>query len=354
MRRFPLVALALIIILVHLALWLTLGSLVSAACLEFLQLTPGQAYASLFSPNLTSLYSDRGRTNILLIGQGGPNHAGGDLSDTLILASIPLDNSAITLIPIPRDLWISDLNAKINAAYEQGENKGPGYGFATMRQAISQVTNLPVHYYIQVDFNSFSQVIDALGGVDVQVANSFTDKKYPIPGMENAIPESSRYETITFDQGLTHMDGPLALKFVRSRNSESSEGTDLARSARQEQVIKAVISKMITPSTWQDKNRISSLIKIIQTNLKTDIHNSLFIDLFRLSIRHRQPQVNTLNIPTYIGNGLTDYSPEEALLIHPATLTPYFGQWVLVPKNADFNLIHDYLNCKIFNSNCHQ
>ncbi len=332
---------------------LTGWQIVTAVTTKYLHLTPQQLYATFTSQSVASLlYQDQGRTNILLIGQGGENHSGGDLSDTLILASVPHQEGEVFLISIPRDTWISHLKAKINSAYHHGEQLQSGYGIITLRQAVSTVTGLPVHYYLQVEFDGFAQLIDTLGGIDVEVTNSFIDEKYPLPGLEDAEPESSRYETITFHQGRQTMDGQQALKFVRSRNAPGIEGTDLARSKRQTQVIDAIKTKATNPDTWRDRNRLPQLLSLAQTMIKTDFQPQHFSSLLKLGLVHSQPQLTSIAIPSYIGAELTEYTPEQALLIYPGTTAPYAGQWVLAPKDETFQSVHNYIHCQVFSTSC--
>ena len=89
------------------------------------------------------------------------------------------------------------------------------------------------------DFSSFKEIIDALGGVKIDVANSFTDDLYPIEGREEDLCDGDkefkcRYETIHFEKGINYMDGTTALKYVRSRNGDNNENTDIAREARRQ------------------------------------------------------------------------------------------------------------------------
>src|SRR5690606_10518850 len=99
-----------------------------------------------------------------------------------------------------------------------------------MKTQVEKIAGVPVHYAVVVDFNAFENVIDLIGGIEVNVLTPFVDSKYPIPGKENDLcggdPEfTCRYETLVFEKGLTFMDGETALKFARSRNAEGDEGT---------------------------------------------------------------------------------------------------------------------------------
>ncbi|MEI8232879.1 MAG: LCP family protein, partial [bacterium] len=174
----------------------------------------------------TNLKTDAGRTNILLMGIGGEGHEGGDLTDSMLFVSFNLLDNTADIIPIPRDIWVPSMKAKINTAYHYGKERRSDGGLALAKSAVAETLGVPVHYAVTLDFQGFVKAIDAVGGIDVEVQNTFDDYKYPIPGKETVEPESDRYEHIHFDAGLTHMDGATALKFTRSRHAEGDEGTD--------------------------------------------------------------------------------------------------------------------------------
>ena len=124
----------------------------------------------------SKIISQGGRVNVLILGKSGTGHAGADLTDTMMLVSISLEKKSVNLISIPRDIWIPEIRAKINSAYYWGRQKpefGGGLSFA--KKNIETITGLPVNYALVLDFSSFKDIINALGGVNVDVANSFTD-----------------------------------------------------------------------------------------------------------------------------------------------------------------------------------
>ena len=130
------------------------------------------------------LKNDNNRVNVLLLGIGGQGHDGPNLSDTMILASVEKHGKDVALINIPRDIWVPDLKEKINAAYAIGQEKN-SQGLALAEDTVSKLFGIPIHYAIRVDFNGFTKAIDLVGGLDIDVENSFTDTRYPIPGKED-------------------------------------------------------------------------------------------------------------------------------------------------------------------------
>jgi len=188
---------------------------------------------------------DKGVVNILLLGIGGEGHEGANLTDTIILASIKLaDNKneadQVSLFSIPRD-FIARLPEglewrKINSAYAYGELKGNGLGAKWITDIMEDLTGEKIPYYAVVDFDGFRQAIDDLGGVDVYIERSFTDSSFP-DYRKGYLP------TISFKQGFEHMSGERALEFARSRHGTNNEGTDFARSRRQQKILAATKEK---------------------------------------------------------------------------------------------------------------
>lgn len=210
--------------------------------------------------------------NILLLGYGGGTHDGAYLTDSMMVVHIDPRAQKIFLISIPRDIWIkiptNNTNGsywKINAAYtigmddqdypnKQNQFKGVDGGGHLAEYIVSQVTGLPLSYFVGMDFTGFKHTIDTLGGVDIDVEPGFTDPEYPIDGKENDLCGHSqsdlpqleaeatqsavetifpcRYENLHFNSGLQHMDGERALSYVRSRHS-LQDGTDFGRAKRQ-------------------------------------------------------------------------------------------------------------------------
>ena len=318
----------------------------------------------------SGLKNDRGRINVLLLGIGGQGHKGPDLSDTLILASIDKDSKDVALVSIPRDLWAPSLGAKINAAYAFGQEKDKG-GLALAQKIVSDLFDLPISYAIRVDFNGFIKAVDLVGGLDIDVENPFTDTKYPIAGKEDdtcgyqietqeidgvvtviakdatgsAIivtdennPFICRYETISFDMGPTHMDGTTALKFVRSRMGTSGEGSDFARSARQQKVILAFRQKVLSTQTLTSPSTVIDLINTFGQSIDTNITDEEIPHFIKLG---------TKIDPATVRRVVLDADrPESVLLVSdPQT---HRGQFALIPKGDSWTDLAEYVQGEIF------
>ena len=257
-----------------------------------------------------------GPYSILLLGHGDPQHAGGSLTDSMILAYIQPRKKSIHLISLPRDIWVElpllpdgeKKGYKINAAYAVGKDprqylerpeafRGEGGGGSLAKYAVSTVTGIEPDYFVALNFYAFSSAIDALGGITVSVPQGFDDPYYPIeeekendcglPPEEIAALTATlsgnllidhfgcRYEHIYFDAGPQPMDGETALKFVRSRHSTQS-GNDFARAERQQVVIEAVKKKIFSINFLP---KIIPLINSLSQNISTDIDTAKLTEL---------------------------------------------------------------------------
>lgn len=289
----------------------------------FSQQRSGQVVTGFAQNPLENLQSTSDRTNVVFLGIGGSDHQGGDLTDSMILFSYYHPTHALTLIPLPRDIWVPTLAAKLNTAYHYG-------GLDLTRLAVAEITGLPIHYGVVLDFSGFVKMIDAVGGIDVVISTSFDDAKFPIPGLEDAEPESARYEHLHFEAGPAHLDGATALKFARSRHSEGIEGTDFARSARQELVIVAFKQKILSTQTLLNGTTLQNLLDSLDDSFVTNASNieiGAFIRLFLDSSRSPSPS-RSLDLTSYF--------------FTPANKNAYLGQWVLIPQTSLID-IHAYV-----------
>jgi LCP family protein required for cell wall assembly len=277
--------------------------------------------------------SGTNRVNLLVMGFGGGNHPGAYLTDSMLIISIQPQTGQTALISVPRDLWVqippdSGQYGKINSAYEYGLYNGYGGEQAGKVAAgdiaarkISDVTGLSVTYWLTLDFGGFRELVDALGGVDVNVQHSFT-ALYP----KNDDPSiNASYITVQFKAGPQHMNGAQAIEYARAREvigGDLAEGTDFARSARQQILIKAIVSKMTQISEWPHLwSAMGALQKSIYTNLSA-------YDLF--SFVRKMDLNNAKRIGLTNQNVLVDGTSSD-------------GQYILQPRDGNWSLIPQYI-----------
>ncbi|HCR35542.1 hypothetical protein A2130_02665 [Candidatus Woesebacteria bacterium GWC2_33_12] len=264
--------------------------------------------------------------SILVLGKGGEGHIAPDLTDTIMLVNLNPNVSKISILSLPRDIWIPAIRAKLNTAYHYGR-------FDLASSSVSSVTGITPNYYVVVDFSLFKDLVDTVGGINVDVGNSFTDEKYPIEGRENDLCDGDklykcRYETLRFAQGKQNMDGETALKFVRSRNATNDEGTDIAREARQQKVIEALKTKLLSSDVLSNPKVLKNLYDITISHLETNIDGKTFIKVARLIFKARN-NISFLSIPDeFIKISQNDKNQDFQYVFLPETGTwEKFQEW---------------------------
>ncbi|MGN9890387.1 LCP family protein [Micromonospora sp. L31] len=198
----------------------------------------------------------KGAMNIMILGSDSrdPENTGGSRTDTLILAHLPKDRSSAQLISIPRDTWThvprdqgrGGRDAKINAAYAWG-------GVPLMVQTVEKFTGVRVDHVAMVDFAGFKEIVDALGGIDVDVEKSFTSIHPPFR---------------TFSPGRQRMDGEAALDYSRQRK-QFADG-DFARIRHQQQVIRAILDKAASGGMLANPGKLNSFVKATSNAVAVD------------------------------------------------------------------------------------
>jgi len=219
----------------------------------------GQLKDLLFSQGKVLEGESEGRINIMLIAVGGEGHKGQNLADTIMVASIVPETNQVALLSIPRDLYVQvpeeDYYSKINAVHAYGEAQKEGQGPIVLQSLVEEITGQPIHYYGRIDFQGFKQVLDAVGGIDITIDNSFFDY----------------WHKIDFRAGQEHMDGERTLAYVRARYVEGPEGGDFKRAARQQQVLLALRENIFSVNTALDFGAISSILDSVAENVRTDM-----------------------------------------------------------------------------------
>src|SRR6266566_2305420 len=272
------------------------------------------------------------RVNLLVMGYGGSGHDGAYLTDSMVVMSLLPSSHHTTLISVPRDLWVqipegSGQYNKINYAYTYGSNNGAnavGGGTAAV-QKVSAVTGLDVKYWLTINFQGFRDFINAIGGVDVYVPDSFT-ANYPANDDPNINPN---WKKVKFTKGLHHMDGETAIEYARARYvlDNPAEGSDFARSARQQIIIKAALDKVKQTSTWPSLyNALNALQHAIYTNLS-------LADLIQFALKMDLNNAHRVGLSNQ--NVLVDATAPD-------------GESILQPANS-WQAVQDYVKQQLYN-----
>jgi len=311
--------------------------------------------------SLDGLKSYNGHVNILFLGIAGVEHEGPNLSDSIIVLSYNLKTNYLTTISIPRDVWSSALRDKINSAYAYGEAKKKGSGFILAKTEVQAIIGQPIHYATAVNFGQFEELIDFIGGVEVNVERAFDDYAFPIANEGLKEPDSCghsdtdiekftdsypteeeiwkyfpcRYQHIHFDAGMTTMDGQTALNFVRSRHAVGDEGTDFAREKRQQKVLEAVKNSLITFAKKPNLYQYKKLYELADKLVKRDINNQQAAIIFKNIFLRRNFSLDKIVL-------------SEDFFENPTTdLSRFDGHWVLIPINNDIDMVHRYIECRL-------
>ncbi len=297
-------------------------------------LTPMTVIKLLVNTGVDLELSD-GRTNMLLLGIGGGDHPGADLTDTILVVSLDTHKKTMAMISVPRDLWSDTLKDKVNSSYHYGEEKKKGGGLTLAKVVVEDMVGLPIHYILLIDFSGFERIIDIVGGIDVIVPNAFTDLEFPIAGKEEDLCDGDpqfrcRYETVTFTQGSHHMDGERALTYVRSRHAEGDEGSDFARGRRQQEVLTALLLKLKNPWTWFASSRITALFRAFDEATTTDMRIGELATIGKIMMRSGEREPKRISF--------VDFLMEPPIWM--------YGRYTLVPKES-FDAIHEYIKTSL-------
>jgi LCP family protein required for cell wall assembly len=289
-----------------------------------------------------------GVTNFLLVGVDERAKGLTSLTDTLIIGSFRHADEKMSLISIPRDLWVkvpafgqvAQHYTKINSVYSIGsEYEYPsGGGIGLLQQVILDHFGVPIDYFAKVNFEGFQKAVDAVEGVDIYVERSFADYEYPRMGYESAA-WSERWEVISFEQGWQHMNGETALKYARSRHAFGPEGSDFARAKRQQKVILALKDKILSNETIFNITRLRELYVTFSNEVETNIGLTDISAMYEVAKRVG----DFSNITTHV---ITAGDDEGGLLYTPDP-AEFGGAYVLLPKEG-WESIKAYIQKNIY------
>ena len=273
------------------------------------------------------------RINILLLGYGGPGHDGAYLTDSIMVLSIRPGTHEATMVSLPRDLWVKIpalpnnrvMMGKLNSAYAIGTDrrnypnvrsdwKTATGGGDLAAATVSQVIGQRIDYWVGVDFRAFRDVVDALGGVQLNVPTALDDRRYPRG-------ESTGMMHVHFDSGWQQFDGERALEYARSRESTS----DFDRSRRQQLIMLAVRQRVFSLNAIP---RLLSLLGALQDNVRTNLRPAQMRQLADLAGQFKDEDIRRIAIDTsnFLRSGYNSS-----------------GQYVLQPLDPTYDALHRYL-----------
>jgi len=217
-------------------------------------------------------------------------------SDTIMIAHISADRKDVQLVSIPRDTWVpvegypaDDEHAKINAAFAYG---GPSLAVDT----VNDLTGIPIDHLAIIDWAGFKDLTTALGGVRVYIPETFYDTK----------------QNIEWPKGWHAYEGEQALAYVRTRYNLPDESGDFGRIARQQNFMRATMSKLLSSGTVTNPIKLTRVINTITKYLTVDeTWDNDEIRSLALSMRSlRSADVEFLTAPL----GKYDYVGEQSIV----------------------------------------
>lgn len=281
---------------------------------------------------------ENGYTNFLLLGRGGDGHDGPELTDTIIIASLDEKTQSVVMLSIPRDFYIRTeyygssrineiaRNVKNRLMYQKKytEEEAQAEAINVLKKKVEDIVELDIHYYAMIDFNGFKSVVDALGGIDVNVERNIRDTTYPAD-------TGWGYQVFSIKKGPQHLDGATALKYARSRHTTS----DFDRAKRQQQVIQAIKDKALEMKTLTSPSKLKKLFASVDENFKSDLEFGEIITLAKIA--SKLPRENI------ISKVLVDEWTYEGGFLATPPRDQYGGAFVLIPYIGNMSEIHQYV-----------
>jgi LCP family protein required for cell wall assembly len=215
------------------------------------------------------------RINILFVGLRGGDPTEQDCpfcTDTLILLTVDPTSKTAGMLSIPRDMWVNIPGfgySRINTAWTLGRgSRLPGGGPALTMKTVSHFIGVPVDYYVQVDFDTFVDLIDLIGGVEIDNNETlFLDPVY----------RGQEYPKVKLTCcGTRHLSGRVALAYARCRHLEQGckEG-DVGRARRQQKVIFGIRDKVLSPENFP---KLMAQAPQLYNTFSAGIHTNMSLD----------------------------------------------------------------------------
>ena len=223
---------------------------------------------------------------------------GGERADSLVLAHVDPETDHVTMIQFPRDLWVPVADggkSKINESLEKGN--------LHLLNTVRELTDLPIHHFVKVNIAGFRDVVDAIGGVEVCIAE-------PIP-----FDPQTGIEVPPEEVGMVEFDGDRALRFVRSRAFATG---DFERIQNQQKFLAAAIDKVTSVETLLQPSRLLELAGIAEDNVELDAETTIsqLYDILQRFRSFNPDDYEAYTVPN-LGVGAVDIGGESASIVQP-------------------------------------
>ncbi len=250
--------------------------------------------------------------NVLLIGSDsrsgltekeqqrlGAEEVAGERADTLIIGHIDPETEHVTMVQFPRDLYVPTADgghSKINETLEQSDD--------FLIETVTELTGLDIHHYAKVNIAGFRDLVDAIGGVEVCIAE-------PIP-----FDPQTGIEVPAEEVGMVEFDGDRALSFVRSRNFATG---DFQRIQNQQKFLAAAIDELTSVGTFLRPNRVREVMEVARDNVTIDTRTTIkgLLDILRRFRSFNPDDYEAYTVPN-LGTGSVEVGGGElASVVRP-------------------------------------
>jgi len=269
-------------------------------------------------------------SNILLIGAATEYDSNPGLTDTLMIVSVNRDTRHIAAVSIPRDLYVYIPEYgmhKINQAYFMAERAEAGTGIDTLYATIEYNLGIQIDFYARVNFESFPDIVDSVGGIDITVDCAIEDWRLKEPDLDKTV--EANWEMFTLWSGMYHMDGDTALWYVRSRRTSN----DFDRNRRQQDVLRALWRRIRSegllenfPSLWEQFNELVDTDMTLQDAIQ---FLPIAVDLDASAVEYYTFRVNT-----HVTQGYTNDSQQRFILTPIPEAVEQMMQQVVAPTTS--------------------
>jgi len=270
-------------------------------------------------PNILKLILSSKNTepvNILALGRPGQGYSGQDLTDTIIIAHLDPAQEKSLLISLPRDLLVKTNHnqlTKINSLYHLT-------GIEELKQKITEITGLNIDYYILVDLVVAQEIIELVDGLNVYVPQDINDPFFPGPNYS--------YQTFNLAAGWRYLDGPAALRYIRTRYT--SPNGDFDRMARQQQVITLLKQKVLEFNLLWDLATYLKMFNSLKNNIETDLGILELKNLWTIARNTKADQITHLVIDKKETNLLrgdqVPFGQQMASVVYPQAGQGNYGE----------------------------
>jgi len=260
-------------------------------------------------------------------------------TDTIILANIDTNTLNTNLIPLPRDLWYQKSQTRINKIYTQSLSQP--YPNQYIKDSFYEITGQKIDYVITLNTNILISIIKSIGPVEVDLDYQIIDDQYPNPDyISDPQNNPNPYITVSFSKGKNIIDSSNVTYFVRSRkgSDDIDQGTDMGRSARQQLLIEAILTKIKKEKLYLNINIISNLYNIWSQEITKDIDDqSIIALLFKSNLNIDGLKVSSYSLPVGVS-----YQDKLSAIYHPKNFRN--NAWVYLPTSSDYTSIHQFID----------